>query len=186
MRDARAPTVVVGVGLGGFVDGILFHQVLGWHHMLSATEGRALDDPGGSRSNLIADMVFHSATWFVAFTGFVMLVFAWRDGRLAGPPRKHVGLLMIGWGGFNLVEGVVAHHLLAVHHVRDDVSDPLWWDLGFLAVGGALVALGSMLVRRASRTTSAGSPPAQTLAAENTPTENTLARSDREGRSVRT
>jgi uncharacterized membrane protein len=147
----------MGVGLGGFVDGILFHQVLGWHHMLSATAGRGVDEPDGLRANLIADGIFHSATWLVVFTGFVMLVFAWRDGRLAPPVKVHVGLLMMGWGGFNLVEGVVNHHLLCVHHVRDDVSDPLWWDIAFLAVGAALLAVGSVLSRVTTRDDSAQS-----------------------------
>jgi uncharacterized membrane protein len=32
------PGVVLGVGLGGFVDGILLHQVLQWHHMLTSTD----------------------------------------------------------------------------------------------------------------------------------------------------
>ena len=27
--------IFLGLGLGGFVDGILLHQILQWHHMLS-------------------------------------------------------------------------------------------------------------------------------------------------------
>ena len=34
----RLPGIVIGVGLGGFVDGILLHQILQWHHMLSSTD----------------------------------------------------------------------------------------------------------------------------------------------------
>lgn len=30
-----AGATLIGVGMGGFVDGILFHQILQWHHMLS-------------------------------------------------------------------------------------------------------------------------------------------------------
>jgi Predicted membrane protein (DUF2243) len=43
------------------------------------------------------------------------------------------GRLLLGWGLFNLVEGVVDHHI-TVHHVRDDASDPLDWDLAFPGV----------------------------------------------------
>ena len=28
--------ILLGIGLGGFVDGIVFHQILQWHNMLSA------------------------------------------------------------------------------------------------------------------------------------------------------
>src|SRR3954447_23051246 len=33
----RAPGLLLGIGLGGFVDGILLHQILQWHHMLTST-----------------------------------------------------------------------------------------------------------------------------------------------------
>ena len=64
--------------------------------------------------------------------------------------RGLVGLLLAGWGIFNLVEGLVDHHILTIHHVRDDVADPLWWDLGFLALGAILVIVGFGL-RRSDR-----------------------------------
>jgi uncharacterized membrane protein len=32
----RAPGILLGIGLGGFVDGILLHQILQWHHMLTS------------------------------------------------------------------------------------------------------------------------------------------------------
>lgn len=38
-NPAIGPIIVAGVflglGLGGFVDGILLHQILQWHHMIS-------------------------------------------------------------------------------------------------------------------------------------------------------
>ena len=39
--DARAlrwPGWLLGFALGGFADGILFHQVLQWHHLLSGVD----------------------------------------------------------------------------------------------------------------------------------------------------
>ncbi len=36
-NSIRLPGIVLGVGLGGFVDGILLHQLLQWHHMLTST-----------------------------------------------------------------------------------------------------------------------------------------------------
>jgi uncharacterized membrane protein len=42
--DIRLPATILGVGLGGFVDGIVLHQVLQWHHLLS--DGGPPDDDG--------------------------------------------------------------------------------------------------------------------------------------------
>jgi uncharacterized membrane protein len=53
----------------------------------------------------------------------------------------------MGWSLFNLVEGTINHHLVTLHHVRDDVADPLSWDLGFLVLGAALVVSGLGLSR---------------------------------------
>lgn len=44
----------------------------------------------------------------------------------------------------------VAGTLLTIHHVRDDVADPLPWDLGFLALGALLVG-GGLALRRDDR-----------------------------------
>jgi len=63
---------------------------------------------------------------------------------MGGARRRSVDRL----GGFNLVEGLVDHHLLGVHHVRDDLGAPLGWDLGFLAFGALLVVVGAVLMAK--------------------------------------
>jgi uncharacterized membrane protein len=60
-------------------------------------------------------------------------------------------MLLAGWGIFNLVEGVVDHHILGVHHVRDDLGAPLGWDIGFLVFGALLLASGLALARSARK-----------------------------------
>ena len=50
---------------------------------------------------------------------------------------------------FNLVEGMVDHHILGIHHVRDDLGAPLGWDLAFLASGVVFIAVGLTLARAA-------------------------------------
>ena len=148
-----APALVLGIGLGGFVDGIVLHQILQWHHMLTATDGYPATTVRGLEDNTLADGLFHASTWVFVAVGMVLLVRAWQHGDLAPPWRFHIGLLLAGWGTFNLVEGLVDHHLLTVHHVRDDVADPTWWDVGFLGFGAALILVGCLLAsssRRAS------------------------------------
>ena len=60
-----------------------------------------------------------------------MTLVSWHQGRLAPTWSFHVGLLVAGWGFFNVVEGLIDHQLLGVHHVRDDLGAPLSWDIGF-------------------------------------------------------
>lgn len=143
----RAPALLLGIGLGGFVDGIVLHQVLQWHHMLTATDSYPSDTVAGLQVNTLADGLFHATTWLFVFVGTCLAVRSSQQGRLAPPWSLHIGLLLVGWGLFNIVEGLIDHHLLGIHHVRDDVSAPLPWDLGFLAFGVALVATGAIMIR---------------------------------------
>jgi uncharacterized membrane protein len=144
----RAPSFILGLGLGGFLDGIVLHQVLQWHHMLTGDAGgEPMDTVAGLEANTLADGFFHLATWALVAVATVQIVAAWRRRRPALPWRSHVGLMLAGWGAFNLVEGVIDHQILGIHHVRDDLGAPLGWDLAFLAFGAVLIAAGWALAR---------------------------------------
>ncbi len=145
----RTSGLLFGLGLGGFVDGIVLHQILQWHHMVSAeTPPTTL---GGLEINTLADGFFHMATWVLVVAASITSIRAWQQGRLAPNFSFHLGLVLAGWGIFNVVEGLVDHQLLGVHHVRDDLGAPLSWDLGFLASGVLLVLGGGLLHRRGAR-----------------------------------
>jgi uncharacterized membrane protein len=137
--------VVLGLGMGGFVDGILLHQILQWHHMVSSA-GYPPDSLPNLTVNVFFDGLFHAATWIGTLVGLVLLGRAVRAGAAWSWPRL-LGGMAIGWGVFNLVEGVIDHHLLGLHHVRPG-PDQLAWDLGFLALGAVLVIAGTLAVRR--------------------------------------
>ncbi|GGS76263.1 membrane protein [Planobispora rosea] len=150
------PGIVLGVGLGGFLDGILLHQILQWHHMLTSTD---TDNIGvapypattvhGLRINTLWDGLFHTFTWLAVLTGLALLYSRITRGRgRVWASRVLWGWVLVGWGLFNLVEGVIDHHLLGIHHVRTGPGQ-LWWDLGFLALGALLVAGGWLLQRGA-------------------------------------
>jgi len=145
----RWPGILLGVGLGGFVDGILLHQILQWHHMLTAEGCCPASTVGGLRDNTLADGFFHVSTWIALVVASGAMLRAWQLGRLAPPWRRQIGLALAGWGLFNLVEGLIDHEILGVHHVRDDLGAPLGWDLAFLALGAALLAGGLLLARGA-------------------------------------
>jgi uncharacterized membrane protein len=147
-RASSAPGLLYGLGLGGFVDGIVLHQLLQWHHMVSDVGDHSMTTLSGLEANTVADGIFHVATWFLVLAGSLATLVQWRQGRLAPSWSFHVGSLLLGWGIFNLVEGIVNHHILGLHHVRDDLGGPLSWDLGFLALGVVLVVVGRILQRR--------------------------------------
>ena len=147
-RPARLPSLLVGIGMGGFVDGIVLHQMLQWHHMLTDTGEHPATTLSGLEVNTVADGIFHAATWLFVITGVTLAVRAWQQGRLAPAPSTHLGMLLAGWGIFNVVEGVIDHLLLGVHHVRDDLGGPLAWDIGFVVLGVLQVVAGVALARR--------------------------------------
>jgi uncharacterized membrane protein len=146
---ARGPTrrqvvagLVLGVGFGGFVDGIVLHQILQWHHMLTNTGHHPADTVAGLEANTVAHGLFHATTWICLLVGVALVRRAWATGEPGPSIRTLVGTMLTGWGLFNLVEGLIDHHLLGVHNVRDDVADPLWRNLGLLAFGALLVVAG--------------------------------------------
>lgn len=147
---AKAPAFLFGMGMGGFVDGIVLHQLLQWHHMLSHTGSGNPKTVAGLELNTLADGLFHSAMWVLVAAAAALTVRAYRQGRLSGRWNFHLGLVLCGFGTFNIVEGLINHQLLQIHHVRDDLGSPLAWDLGFLAVSVVLL-LGGWLLSRTSR-----------------------------------
>jgi uncharacterized membrane protein len=133
------------------VDGIVLHQILQWHHMVSNTEGHPMTTVAGLEVNTMADGFFHVATWFLVLGASIVTLAQWQQRRLAPNWRFHFGLLITGWGIFNVVEGLIDHQVLSVHHVRDDLGGPVSWDIGFLMFGALLIGVGWLVHRSGSR-----------------------------------
>lgn len=148
---SKASGLLYGLGFGGFIDGILLHQILQWHHMVSDVPEYPVSAVAGLQVNVLADGFFHVVTWFLVLAGSIAAIVAWRQGRLAPNWSFHFGLLLTGWGVFNVVEGIIDHHILQVHHVRDDLGGPLAWDIGFLVFGVLLIIGGWLLHKRGLR-----------------------------------
>ena len=143
-----AAGIALGVGLGGFVDGITLHQLLQWHNMLSSR--LPPDNLVDMKINMMWDGLFHVLTWLMTVVGLALL---WRAGGRSDVPwrgRTLLGGLALGWGLFNFVEGLVDHEILGIHHVHPGAHE-LAWDLGFLASGLFLVGLGTVLIIAARR-----------------------------------
>ena len=141
--------LLLGIGFGGFVDGIVLHQILQWHGMVSSALTPA--DLIAAKVNMFWDGIFHAGMWAFAGAGVLLLWRATRRAPLAGEGRRLAAAAVLGWALFNGIEGVIDHHLLDLHHVRDFVSRRLPWDLGFLAVSLVLGALSAPLALRRPR-----------------------------------
>ncbi len=79
-RDKRFPVaagVLLGLGLGGFFDGIVLHQILQWHHMATSA-GYPADTLENLELNTMLDGLFHAATYMLTAAGLFML---WRRAR---------------------------------------------------------------------------------------------------------
>lgn len=144
LRHARMGGVVLGVGMGGFADGIVLHQILQWHNMVSTVLPPTT--LGAMRTNMLWDGLFHAVVWVATLVGLFMI---WTGARRASVLPSAVwliGLMLIGWGIFNFTEGLVDHHILGIHHVREWGPNPVW-DYGFLLSGPTLMVLGWYVAR---------------------------------------
>src|SRR5688572_3093260 len=145
--QSKVPGFILGVGLGGFFDGIALHQIVQWHNM-----GSAVLPPttmAAMKQNMAWDGWFHAAVWAITLVGVFMLLAHARRGGALPTSGTFTGQLLLGWGIFNLVEGIIDHHLLSLHHVRDLPFHVPMYDWLFVGLGGVgLIALGWMLAQR--------------------------------------
>jgi uncharacterized membrane protein len=134
----------IGIGMGGFFDGIMLHQIFQAHAMLSAKI--STDTMEGMQTNMTADGLFHLVTWVATAVGILLLwrAVTRRSTILSG--RALFGSTLFGWGLFNLVEGVIDHHLLGLHHVVERLGVSIW-DWLFLASGVLLIVIGWVMMR---------------------------------------
>src|SRR5690606_37214518 len=118
-----------------------------WHNMLSAR--LPPDTLVAVKTNMVWDGIFHAGVWVLTVAGLALL---WRAGARPDAPwsgRTLRGALLAGWGVFNVVEGVIDHQILGLHHVNEYSEHGLAWDLGFLVFGALLLAGGWALIRAA-------------------------------------
>ncbi|WP_187260890.1 DUF2243 domain-containing protein [Pontibacter beigongshangensis] len=144
-----AAATLIGVGMGGFIDGIVLHQILQWHQMLTAK--LPPDTVINKEVNMFWDGIFHAFTWLTTAAGILLL---WRlvyNRKAVLSNRIFGGGLLFGWGLFNVVEGVIDHHLLVLHNVREISSNPAAWNYGFLVLSLLMLGAGWYLIQQGRR-----------------------------------
>jgi uncharacterized membrane protein len=152
--SGRFPTgsgLLFGLGLGGFFDGIVFHQLLQWHHMVSSWYPPTTIE--NLRLNTLWDGIFHSATYVLVVWALYLLWRVARGSHLYWSTSLIWGSVLLGWGIFNVVEGIADHELLGLHHVNETVAraDWIYWDMGFLLWGAVMLVAGWLLLRAGKR-----------------------------------
>ena len=152
IKPLRTAGILIGVGMGGFVDGILLHQILQVHNMLS--NKYFPDTLVNEQINMFWDGIFHAFTWVVTAIGIRKLWKVAQSREIILQTNIFVGSLFLGWGLFNLIEGIIDHQILGLHHViqRAAPTPQLIWDLAFLVLGGVgMIALGLWQIKKGRR-----------------------------------
>lgn len=110
------------------------------------------------------DGMFHAATYVFVLIGLGILWRAAHRAHIWWSGKMMIGTLLMGFGIFHLVEGIVDHHLLGIHHVNETAPPEQWllWDLGFLLWGALMLAGGWALLRAGKRETAHLKEPANT------------------------
>lgn len=131
-RSVRRAGALLGFAMGGFFDGILLHQTLQWHHLLSAIRTGILGD---LRMQVAADGLFHAVMYVLAAFGLWILYRVWKRAP-AAPMRPLWPTFWMGFGMWHIVDALFSHWIIGIHRIRMDSDMPLVWDVAWLVVFG--------------------------------------------------
>ncbi len=136
--------LVTGLGIGGFFDGIVLHQILQWHHLVCYSPDCKPTSVAMIEQQNTQDGFFHLAVWALTILGTALLFRAARQPDTPWTARAFAGSIFAGWGVFNFVEGLIDHQILGIHHVLPGPHQ-FAADMAFLA-SGLLLAGGGWLL----------------------------------------
>lgn len=132
--------LLIGFALGGFFDGILLHQILQWHHLLSGLSNSVASD---LPFQLLADGLFHLLMYVIAVLGGMVLLRYRSPEETSGSVLRPV---LFGFGAWHLLDAFISHWVLGIHRIRMDSELPVVWDLAWLVIFGiAPIVIGLML-----------------------------------------
>lgn len=139
----------IGLGIGGLLDGIVLHQLLQVHQMISSELPPVTLI--AKAANMFWDGIFHVGALVLTALG---LACTWRlvgrmDLLLSGGALLWTALL--GWGVFNTLDSVANHYVFRYHNVVEASANPMAWNAGFLLLGLAQVAAGWVGMRHSER-----------------------------------
>ncbi|OAE56580.1 hypothetical protein A7J67_07990 [Achromobacter xylosoxidans] len=132
-RRLRRASFLLGFAMGGFFDGILLHQILQWHHLLSGVQTGAL---GSLSAQVAMDGVFHAIMYVIAAAGLIELFRARSAVSSSAPIRPRWGHFWIGFGVWHITDALLSHWITGIHRIKMDAENLLVWDLAWFVVFG--------------------------------------------------
>jgi uncharacterized membrane protein len=160
-KSVQLTGIFLGIGIIGFVDEAILHQVLQWHTFYWATS---------EYGRILSDGFFHIFTMVVLLWGVYRL---WETSRVWTPGTRDelAAAMLIGAGGFNTFDGIVDHLVLHVHLVNERVCSvvdtnnsigtcpqDIPYEVAFTSIGLALLIAGSVCWRRSSGSSTPSAP----------------------------
>jgi uncharacterized membrane protein len=139
--------LVLGMGFGGLADGIILHQILGWHHLVCYSAQCVPTSVAQLEHENTQDGYFHLGLWLGLLAGTAMLLGAARQGGPDCRGRVLLGGMLAGSGIFNFFEGLLNHQILGIHHVLPGDPHQFLYDMLYLANGWVFFFAGVWLAR---------------------------------------
>lgn len=144
-----AACLLVGMGMGGFIDGIVLHQILQWHQMIS--NKLPPDTLLRKNVNMFWDGIFHVFTWILSFTGIVLIL------KNQTPIKNRLsiftGAVIAGWGIFNFLDSILNHYIFKLHNLRENTTIPEVYNHSFLIFSMILMLSGFLILKKLLKTT---------------------------------
>ncbi|OAS14870.1 DUF2243 domain-containing protein [Paenibacillus oryzisoli] len=114
--------LLFGLGLVGFIDETVFHQLLHWHHFY---------DKSTTQIGLVSDGFFHAFSWFATIGSLFMFADLRRQKSLH--LTRWIGGVFLGSGSFQLYDGTIQHKIMRLHQIRytnNVIFYDMIWNIG--------------------------------------------------------
>lgn len=128
--------ILFGLGVVAFIDEVIFHQLLHWHHFY---------DKSTTDIGLVSDGIFHAFSFFATVGSAFLMADLHR--RQAFWPKRWLGGIFLGAGVFQLYDGTIQHKLMGLHQIRYNV-DILPYDLVWNITAVLMIVVGIVLLKQ--------------------------------------
>lgn len=122
--------ILFGLGVAAFIDEVVFHQLLAWHHFY---------DKSSMTIGLVSDGLFHAFSWFATVASLFLLADIKR--RNSFWVKRWISGMLLGLGFFQLYDGLIQHKIFRIHQIRYEVN-VLPYDIVWNAIAVIILIIG--------------------------------------------